>query len=119
LSHHGQNSDKIEQLAVLERDLLREWGKFLGQMKQTQDGHARLLDHTFAVAGAGMGNASSHDATNLPVLVAGGNFRHGQHLAHDPKNPPPLCNLWVQALQHLGLETDRFGSSTGTLSGLA
>jgi hypothetical protein len=119
LSHHGQNSDKIEQLAILERDLLCEWGKFLRQMKQSQDGNARLLDHTFAVAGAGMGNASSHDATNLPVLVAGGNFRHGQHLAHDPQNPPPLCNLWVHALQHLGLEMDSFGSSTGTLSGLA
>ncbi len=119
LSHHGQNSDKIDQLSILERDLLRQWGDFLGRMKNTPDGAFRLLDNTFAVAGAGMGNASSHDATNLPLLVSGGNFRHGQHLAHDPNNPPPLCNLWVQALQHLGLETDKFGSSTGTLSGLA
>jgi hypothetical protein len=71
------------------------------------------------VVGAGMGNASSHDATNLPLIVSGGKFRHGQHLAHDPKNPPPLCNLWVDALQHLGIESDTFGSSTGTLSGLS
>ena len=119
LSHHGQNSDKIEQLAILERDLLRQWGDFLARMKETGDGSARLLDHTFAVAGAGMGNASSHDATNLPVIVAGGKFRHGQHLAHDPQNPPPLCNLWVTALQHLGLESEAFGSSSGTLNGLA
>jgi hypothetical protein len=71
------------------------------------------------VVGAGMGNASSHDATNLPLIVCGGKFRHGKHLAHDPKNPPPLCNLWVDALQHLGIESDTFGSSTGTLSGLS
>ncbi len=118
LSHHGQNSDKIDQLAILERDLLRQWGEFLKRMKETRDGGSRLLDHTFSVVGAGMGNASSHDATNLPVIVSGGKFRHGQHLAHDPKNPPPLCNLWVHALQHLGLEVDAFSSSTGTLNGL-
>ncbi len=118
LSHHGQNSDKIDQLAILERDLLRQWGDFLRRMKETGDGESRLLDHTFAVAGAGMGNASSHDATNLPLIVSGAKIRHGQHLALDPKNPPPLCNLWVNALQHLGVEADRFGSSTGTLRGL-
>ncbi len=115
LSHHGQSADKIDRLAILERDLLRQWGVFLKGMKETLDGGSRLLDHTFTVFGAGMGNASSHDATNLPLLVAGGGFKHGRHLAHDPKNPPPLCNLWVDSLQHLGLEVPAFGSSTGTL----
>ena len=118
LSHHGQDSDKIEQLAVLERDLLRQWGGYLERMKDTQDAASCLLDHTFSALGAAMGNASSHSATNLPLLVAGGGLRHGQHLAHNPDNPPPLCNLWVSALQHLGIETDQFGSSTSTLTGI-
>jgi hypothetical protein len=66
-----------------------------------------------------MGNASSHDATNLPILIAGGGFKHGQHIAHDPKNPPPLCNLWVQIAHHMGVEVDKFGSSNKeTLAGL-
>ncbi|MFN9944882.1 MAG: DUF1552 domain-containing protein, partial [bacterium] len=56
LSHHGQDSEKIDQLAILERDLLREWGRFLSRMKETGEGNSRLLDHTFAVLGAGMGN---------------------------------------------------------------
>lgn len=118
LSHHGQDSEKIEKLAILERDLLRQWGGFLESMKGSKDAGTHLLDHTFAVMGAAMGNASSHSATNLPLLVAGGGLRHGQHLAHDPDNPPPLCRLWVNALQHLGLETDQFGSGTGTLPGI-
>jgi hypothetical protein len=50
--------------------------------------------------------------------VAGGGFKHGQHLAFDLKNPPPLCNLFVSMLQRLGLPVDSFGSSTGTLTGL-
>ena len=55
----------------------------------------------------------------LPVLLAGGGFRHGQHLAFDPDNPPPLCNLFVNMLQRLGIEEDAFGTSTGTLTGLS
>jgi len=116
LSHHGQDSEKIEHLAVLERDLLRQWGGYLSRMNETDAGGSRLLDDTFSVMGAAMGNASSHSATNLPLLVAGGGLRHGQHLAYDPDDPPPLCNLWVTALQHMGLETDQFGSGRSTLS---
>ena len=120
LSHHGQDAGKIEKLAVLERDLLAQWGTFLGRLKEAKEGDARLLDRTIAVMGAGMGNASSHDATNLPILVAGGRFKHGSHLAHDPKNPPPLCNLWVQVLHELGVEVPKFGSSTSeTLAGFS
>lgn len=119
LSHHGQDSKKIEQLAILERDLLRQWGTYLKRMKDAGDAGSSLMEHTFSVMGAAMGNASSHSATNLPLLVAGGGLRHGQHLAYDPDDPPPLCNLWVNALQHLGLETDRFGSSTSTLGSFA
>jgi len=119
LSHHGQDAGKIEKLATLEADLLGEWGRFIGQLKESPEGGGRLLDRTIALLGAAMGNASSHDATNLPILVAGGRFRHGSHLAHDPKNPPPLCNLWMQVLGELGVEVRRFGTSTaGTLAGL-
>lgn len=65
-----------------------------------------------------LGNASAHDNKNMPVLFAGGRFRHGQHLAFDRQNNYPLPNLHVTALQELGLETDKFASSTGTMTGL-
>jgi hypothetical protein len=113
LSHHGQDDGKIDKLAVLEQDMLLEWGNFLGRMKETKDADRRLIDNTISVMGAGMGNASSHDSVNLPILVAGGRFKHGQHIAFDPKNPPPLCNLWVQTLQQMGLDVEKFGSSRG------
>jgi hypothetical protein len=120
LSHHGQDAGKIEKLAVLERDLLLEWGTLIGRLKESREGGGRLLDRTITVMGAAMGNASSHEATNLPVLVAGGRFRHGSHLAHDPASPPPLCNLWVQVLHELGVEVPRFGTSSAeSLTGLS
>ena len=55
-----------------------------------------------------LGNASYHSTTNLPVLFAGGGFKHGGHLAFDPNNPPPLCNLTVSMLQRLGIEAEQF-----------
>jgi hypothetical protein len=68
--------------------------------------------------GSNLGNASSHDNRNLPTILAGGGFRHGQHLGFDAKNNYPLGNLFVSMLQRLGIETDRFGSGTGTPRGL-
>ena len=68
--------------------------------------------------GSAMGNASSHNCKNLPVVLAGGGFKHGQHLAFDKDNNTPLCRLYVSMLQWLGVETDQFGSGKGTLPGL-
>ena len=68
--------------------------------------------------GSNLGNGSSHSVKNLPVLLAGGGLRHGSHVRFDPQDPPPLCNLYVSMLQRLGIETDTFGPSSGTLTGL-
>ena len=56
--------------------------------------------------------------TNMPILLAGGGFKHGQHLAFDPKNNYPLPNLFVSMLQRMSIETDKFATSTGTMRGL-
>ncbi len=90
----------------------------LAKLKQTKEADASLLDNTVVFLGSNLGNASSHSVKNLPVLLAGGGFRHGKHLPLDPQNSPPLCNLYVSMLQRLGIEADTFGSSTGTLTGL-
>jgi len=67
--------------------------------------------------GSNPGDASSHSTKNLPVFLAAGGIKHGQHLHFDPQNPPPLCNLYVSMLQRLGIEADHFGTSNGTLAG--
>jgi hypothetical protein len=65
-----------------------------------------------------MGNANAHSNDNLPFLLAGGAFKHAGHLAFDKKRNEPLANAFVSVLQHLGVEADRFASSTGAMKGL-
>jgi hypothetical protein len=118
LSHHGKDPGKLAQLKIVELATMKALRDLLAKLKQTQESGTSLLDKTTVFLGSNLGNASSHSVKNLPVLLAGGGFRHGQHLSFDPQDPPPLCNLYVSMLQRLGIETETFGSSTGTLSGL-
>jgi hypothetical protein len=118
LSHHGKDPQKLEQLKLIELETLKTVGQLLTKLQGTQEQEANLLDRTTVFLGSNLGDASSHSVKNLPVLLAGGGFRHGQHLAFNADNPPPLCNLFVSMLQRLGLETTSFGNATGTLPGL-
>ncbi|HIE94509.1 MAG TPA: DUF1552 domain-containing protein [Acidobacteria bacterium] len=115
LSHHGQDEAKIEQLKRVELQLVEAFGGLLTDLGAKSDANGSLLDQTTVLFGSNLGNANAHTATDLPILVAGGGFSHGQHVVHEGENAP-LCNLYVTMLQHLGVETDQFGQSTGTLT---
>jgi len=120
LSHHGQDPEKIRQLELIEMAEMGAFAKLLTALKQKSEGGVPLLDNTMVLLGSNLGNANSHDSTNLPLLLAGGGFQHGQHLGFDPKNNVPMCNLFVQMLQKMNIETDKFGtSSAASVPGLA
>ena len=112
LSHHGLDEGKIAQLGRVEKTLIDTWADFLRSLKISQQGSETLLDRTMALLTSNLGNASAHDTKNMPVLLAGGGFRHGQHLAFDRSDNYPLPNLYVQMLQRMGLEFRHFVTST-------
>jgi hypothetical protein len=117
LSHHGQDPAKLAELRIVEVQQMKLFGELLTKLKGTKEQGGNLLDRTTVLFGSNLGNASSHDNKNMPIIVAGGGFKHGQHLAFDPKKNPPLSNLYVSMLQRLGVEADKFGSSTGSIAG--
>ena len=119
LSHHGKDPKKLEQLGAVEGAEMKVFGEFLAKLKSTKENGSNLLDQTMLMYSSNMGNASSHDNKNLPVIVAGGGFKHGRHLQFDDKNNTPLCNLFVSMLQKMGIDADKFATSRGTLKGLA
>ena len=118
LSHHGLDEEKLEQLAIVESAIISSWGDFLRGLQRTGDGDGDLLDHTSVLLTSNLGNASNHSNKNMPVILAGGGFKHGQHLAFDQRRNYPLPNLFVSLMQQMGLEESQFASGTGTMTGL-
>lgn len=118
LTHHGNRPETLEELALIESAHFKVLGELLSGLKSAREEQHTLLDRTQVLFGSCMGNANAHSNVNLPVLIAGGGYKHGQHLAFDAKNNYPLPNLFVTMLQRLGLEHEKFASSTGTMRGL-
>ncbi len=121
LSHHGQVKENIEGLLKLEKYQMEQFARFIGKLRSLEDGDGKLLDHTTVLFGSGMGNANAHTNSNLPVILAGGGYKHGEHRIFGTKGAgggAPLSNLYLSMLQRFGVETNRFGLSTGTLRGL-
>jgi hypothetical protein len=119
LSHHGQSKEKLAELEKVDLQQMRHLRDLIAALAATPTADAtRLLDHTMVLYGSNLGDANVHNCTNLPILLAGGGLRHGQHLAFDTHQNKPLCNLFVTLLQQFGIETDHFGSSAGSLSEL-
>ena len=117
LSHHGQRQDALSQLAVIEQHLMSSLGRFIERLKSTmQPGGESLLDKTQVLFGSGLGSGSRHSNTNLPLILAGGGWKHGQHV--DAQRAQPLCNLYLSMLQRMGAQQDYFNRSQGTFTGL-
>jgi hypothetical protein len=119
LSHHGQSKEKLAELEKVDLQQMRHLRDLIAALAATPAAGQRLLDHTMVLYGSNLGDANVHNCTNLPILLAGGGFKHGQHLAFDTTHNKPLCNLFVSMLQNMGVESEAFGSSGGTLTGLA
>ena len=121
LTHHGKRPDLLKQLTIIELYYAQQFARFLDRIKVAQDEGGRpLLDSTVVMFGSGMGNASSHSSRNLPIMIAGGGFKTGQHYRFERhgRDGRPLCDLYVSMLQQLGVESDHFSTSKGNLNEL-
>jgi hypothetical protein len=118
LTHHGNEPEKIAELRKIEEAQVSVFGELLQSFLESAQAGGSLLDHTQILYGSCLGNANSHSNQNLPMILAGGGFKHGKHLRFDQINNTPMANLFLSMLHRAGIEADRFACSTGTLSGL-
>lgn len=118
LSHHGKTEEKLAQLKVLDEWHMKLLAKLFNDLAAVREGGESLLDRTMILYGSNLGDANAHSTINLPTLFAGGGFRHGQHLAFDRAQNYPLPNLFVSMIQRMGLDVDKFASSTSAMRGL-
>ena len=140
-SHHGERPEPVAALKKIEGFQVSMMSYLVDLLKAQDDpiNGGTLLDHTSVLYGCGMATGG-HSTRNLPLVLAGGGFKHGEHKVYpgphlkDLKSSDrlvsqekrlaegvsevPAANLLLSILQNSGLEIDRFGSSTGTLAGL-
>lgn len=109
LSHHGKKEVKLKKLACVEGDILKHINQFLYDLDQIPEGKGSLLDHTTVLFGSNMGNASAHTQKNLPIVIAGGGYKHIAHKVLPEERP--LCDLFVELLNHHGIKRKKFSSS--------
>src|SRR6185295_4856569 len=118
-SHHGKAETLRNGLLVIVRFQMSELARFLDKLAGiVEPAGTTLLDRTIVLFGSGMGNGSSHSNKDLPVLVAGGGFRHGEHKTYptEANHRVPLCNLYTSLLQRCGVQIQRFNNASGTLA---
>ena len=116
LSHHGQKSEKIEKLMMLERGILSRISDSLAKMKNRTVGESTLFDQTTTLLTASMGSANSHNFDDLPALVFDSRI---QTPGHWRKQDAPMSNLYLGLLQLFAPEQEHFGESTNAFEILA
>jgi hypothetical protein len=91
------------------------FASFVEKLKATPDGDGSLLDHAGIVYGCALSDGNAHSNIDLPLLVAGhaGGIPGGRHVAAPDKTP--VANLFVNLLNGVGVETDKFADSTAAL----
>ena len=118
LSHHGKSEVKRSQLKTIDEMHMKLFGNLITDLKSVKEGEYTLLDRSMVLYGSNLGDANAHVCTNMPVILAGGGFKHGQALKFNKERNYPLPNLFVSMLQRMGIEEERFASSTSTMRGL-
>ena len=117
LSHHGHKDENIEQLSLIDQVHLRSWGRFVEKLKSTKEADGRtMLDSTITMLGSGMGDGARHNNENLPLVMAGGGWRHGSHVNVFKRQK--LNSLYLSVLQRLGVKTRKFNTVETSFTGL-
>lgn len=116
-THNGRKEDLVSELVAIESFQIARLSRCLKKLDSIKEPNAdgSMLDHTIVLFGSGMGYGGTHSNRNLPILVAGGGFKHRGHVdarSNSGKNMP-LCNLYVTLMQRFGIERDSFNTSTG------
>ncbi|MBL6705087.1 MAG: DUF1552 domain-containing protein [Planctomycetaceae bacterium] len=115
-SHHGKDPKLMAGQRRIEKYQLDQLARFIGKLQELD-----LLPTTQVLFGSGMGDGSAHTNRNLPILLAGGGYKHKTHIVmpEQKERRVPLSNLYLTMVQRFGVEADRFGHSTGTVGELA
>ncbi len=121
LSHHGNDPAKISEFNRVGQEHVMRFGNFLRQLNEKKDIEGKpLLDTTAVLFGSGMGDSNTHNNSQLPIVLAGGAFKHGAHhdidRENESKSTPLLGDLFLTVLESMGLEEDSFAKANRNMN---
>jgi hypothetical protein len=115
---HGQHNDNIrKQLERLDLFHIEQFVQLIKKMQAVKENNGTLLDNTAFMLGSGLSSGEHHVCNNLPTIIAGrcgGAIQTGQHVRY--REGTPIANLWSSLAQAMGVNLDRIGDSTGSIS---
>lgn len=120
-SHHAMTHNPgqhVEDLLKLDRFHVSAFARLVERMDGIEEANGTtLLDNTIFTLGAGLGDGTTHQYNDLPIVVAGGGagkLKLGKHVHCETGTP--LANLWLTMMRALGIEAESYADSTGTLT---
>src|SRR5687768_15775275 len=116
VSHNNNIPEQVAKKIKVDIYHLDLFAQFLDKLKATPDGDGSLFDHSLFLYGSGMTNGNAHDHENLPTLLVGGaagKHRGNRHLKMAKSTP--LSNLMISLMDKAGMNTDKFGQSSGRI----
>jgi len=115
-THNGKAENTVSELVAIEAFQIAQLSRCLKKLDEIPEpnGEGSMLDNTVVLFGSGMGYGGTHSNRNLPIMVAGGGFKHCGHVDTRDSNGDnmPLCNLYLTLLQRFGLEYEQFNQSS-------
>ncbi len=121
-SHHQMSHNQtkmIDDLLKVDHFHMEQFAYLVRRMSQIEDANGTtLLDNTLFTYGSGLGDGSTHQYNDLPIVMAGGGERvkAGRHI--NMPEGTPLANLWLTQARIMGLSIDEFADSTGPITDL-
>jgi hypothetical protein len=113
-SHQVKTEEGFVKNIEADQGYMMQAARFLEKLKSTKTkAGGTLLDQTVCLVTSSLSinkEEGPHGMKNNPVVVAGGGFEHGKHIKFngtDNRN-----NVYLAALQHLGVEIDSFATSS-------
>ena len=117
LSHHREEQKVLKQYEAIGHYHMKHLAYFLNRMKSLDEGGSSLLDNSQVLFGSTLKDGNRHTEEDLPLILAGkagGQIRTGRRLI--AKKDTPLCDLYVQMMNNMGVMADKFGDSKGKLN---
>ena len=121
--HPASHDDKSEAYEKVTRYYVSQLAYLASRLDAMPEGSGTVLDNSCLLFTSSMWSGTKHDASKLPVVMAGGlggTIPTGRSLDYAAKGDADrkLCSLYLSLTDRMGLHLDRFGDATERLAGL-